>query len=120
VQAEIKNTLTCENSSCKKTFPTPLKALNLQSNPAEPYFACPYCLTRIEGYDSPSRKEDKVGHKKEEGKKDEAAQKSTVTYERQPTCQHKMGYLSERSNKEQIPDECLVCMSLLDCMLKKV
>ena len=117
---EIKNTLTCQNPSCKKTFLTPLKTLNLQNNPTEPYFACPHCLTKIEGYEGQSRKEDKAGHKKNEAKKNEDALKNAFTSEKQPTCQHKMGYLSERSNKEQIPDECLVCKNLLDCMLKKV
>ena len=43
-----KKTFTCPNISCKKTFTAPLKTLNLQENPSEPYFACPFCLSKIE------------------------------------------------------------------------
>jgi len=37
-----------------------------------------------------------------------------------PRCTHHFGYLSERSSKEQIPEECMVCASMLDCILKSV
>ena len=43
-----KKTFTCQNPSCKITFTTPLKTINLQENPTEPYYACPFCLTKIE------------------------------------------------------------------------
>ncbi len=117
---ETENTLTCQNPSCKKPFPNPLKTLNLQANPNETYFACPFCLTKVEGYEVQSRKDDKTSHKKDESKKSDAVLKNAVAFDKEPTCQHKMGYLSERSNKEQIPDECFVCKDIVDCMLKKV
>jgi DNA-directed RNA polymerase subunit RPC12/RpoP len=43
-----KKSYTCPNAACKKTFSAPLKTLDLQMNPSEPYYACPVCLTRIE------------------------------------------------------------------------
>jgi hypothetical protein len=35
-------------------------------------------------------------------------------------CPHHLGYLSERSSKEQIPDECMMCKDIVACMLKKM
>jgi hypothetical protein len=35
-------------------------------------------------------------------------------------CTHNFGYLSQRSSKEKIPEECMVCENIVQCMLKKV
>jgi len=35
-------------------------------------------------------------------------------------CVHYLGYLSERSKKEKIPEECIMCENIVQCMLKKV
>ena len=35
-------------------------------------------------------------------------------------CLHYLGYLSEKSSKEQIPDECIMCKDNVACMLKKM
>jgi hypothetical protein len=40
--------------------------------------------------------------------------------EKPQACPYHMGYLSERNDKQQIPDDCIVCRALLDCMLKKM
>ena len=35
-------------------------------------------------------------------------------------CAHYLGYLSEKSSKDQIPDECMMCKDIVTCMLKKM
>jgi hypothetical protein len=35
-------------------------------------------------------------------------------------CTHHFGYLSKRPTKEKIPEECIVCESIVQCMLKNV
>jgi hypothetical protein len=35
-------------------------------------------------------------------------------------CAHYLGYLSEKSSKDQIPDECMMCKDIVSCMLKKM
>jgi hypothetical protein len=42
------------------------------------------------------------------------------TSEKPSDCLHYVGYLSERSSKEQIPDECMMCKDIVACMLKKM
>jgi hypothetical protein len=110
--------------SCKKNFENPLKTLNLQQNPTEPYLACPYCLTKIEEQSIPKVNEAQEAAEtkaipvpvsqaqtKEEQKTEKVAKPAT--------CQYHLGYLSERSGKG-IPDNCLTCKSIVDCMLRKM
>jgi hypothetical protein len=35
-------------------------------------------------------------------------------------CIHHFGYLSKRSKKEKIPEECMICENIVQCMLKNV
>ncbi|HVO36861.1 MAG TPA: hypothetical protein VMT01_01665 [Candidatus Acidoferrum sp.] len=38
--------------------------------------------------------------------------------EKHHACAHQFGYLSKRSSKEQIPEECMMCEDIVKCMLK--
>jgi len=108
-----KRMVTCTNGACKKTFVTPLQALNLQQEPEEPYAACPYCLTRIDEIDSKcNNKTEKLSQK--------AIEKEEKPKLKPVSCKYHLGYLSEREQKEQIPDECIVCKYIVDCMLQKM
>jgi len=90
--------------------------LNLQQDSAEPYAACPYCLTKIteaqlEAENKPEKAQIETGLPEE---------KPTKNREKPLTCHHYLGYLSEREQKEQIPDECIVCKDIVECMLRKM
>ncbi|MCL5878148.1 MAG: hypothetical protein M1540_10100 [Candidatus Bathyarchaeota archaeon] len=112
-----KKQVICQNPSCKTTFTTPLKTLNLQENPTEPYFACPFCLTKLE--DLPIKSQE--GLKQDvEAKGAKFGHDSKKPVEGNASCRFHLGYLSERTNKEQIPDDCLVCKDIVECMLKKM
>ncbi len=115
---------TCPNPICGKEFTTPLKTKNLSSKQAEVYDACPYCLTEIT-IEKPSVV---IDLKKEvETEKDES-EKTSVSFRKEPLttpskpqeCQHYMGYLSKRSRTEKIPEECITCPKIVECMLKTV
>ena len=45
--------------------------------------------------------------------------KSKLEKEESITCQYHLGYLGEREQKQQIPDDCLVCKEIVECMLKR-
>jgi hypothetical protein len=52
---------------------------------------------------------------------DEAVTKETVDVPQQSSsCGFHLGYLSERDPKGQIPDECMTCKDIVECMLKKM
>jgi len=110
--------LTCPNLSCGKVFTKPLRALNLRQDSTEPYDACPYCLTEIISDDeltvaSDAAEETEVEEKKYEVEPIELPEKSSE-------CAYHLGYLSERTSKEQIPDKCMMCKDIVTCMLKKM
>jgi DNA-directed RNA polymerase subunit RPC12/RpoP len=109
-------TFTCLNNSCRKIFTVPLKTLNLQQDSTEPYYACPYCLTKI------TEKPYKASNKLEKAYVETAPpqEKPVGNKEKPPDCRHHLGYLSERAQKEQIPDECMVCKDIIECMLRKM
>ena len=121
---EKKKALTCHNPSCKKSFTAPLKTLNLQQTPTEPYFTCPYCLTKIKTIDEPLKTDEKpqeIRLEKTQPKINQVETKEKIKNSDKPSgCHYHSGYLSERSSKEQIPDECLVCKDIVECMLRKM
>ena len=48
-----------------------------------------------------------------------AIEEKPVAKAKPPECSYYLGYLGERKQKEQIPDNCLVCKDLVECMRKK-
>lgn len=112
----FKTAFTCQNPSCRKVFDKPLKALNLQQHPDEPYSACPYCLTKIpDDHKQSNNKAEKIVPESILRKEKQAQNK-----EKPSTCHYQFGYLSERERTGQIPDECIFCKDILECMLKKM
>jgi len=111
-----KKTFTCPNPACRKTFMTSLKTLNLQQDSAQTYAACPFCLTKItevqiEDSNKPEKTQVETIHSKE---------KPNGSKEKPSACQYHLGYLSEREKTQQIPDKCIICQDIVDCMLRKM
>ncbi len=104
--------LVCSNASCGRPIVRPLKTILIGSS-SEPFDACPYCLTKVEGFSSNSESVEQFEVKS-------AIPESSSTVNQGPAgCKKHFGYLSERETKEQIPDECLTCKDIVRCMLKK-
>jgi hypothetical protein len=106
----------CPNASCRKIFTRPIETTNVQVS-AEPYKACPYCLTKITGEpeiisDFPSKEEMPPTPSIEV-----MTQKEEVASS--PGCKKHFGFLSERAANVPIPDECLTCSDVVQCMRKK-
>jgi hypothetical protein len=99
-----------------------LKAVNLSLENPEPYLACPHCLTEVTTKEKMSAEKtepclDAVTLETGRGglEEEKAAPQAAKT-----TCTHHFGYLSERSSKERIPEECMACAEIVNCMLKAV
>jgi len=115
---------TCPNPSCGKVFTNPIKAENLCPKNAEVYDACPFCLTEITVESSTNIEEEKnLEIKKTEREETSMYSKKETMAESPPKmqkCTHQFGYLSKRSAKEKIPEECMMCENIVQCMLKNV
>lgn len=119
-----KQSYTCP--SCGKTFTTPILVENLSSATGETYEACPYCLTKIET-EKPTKKKTAVTKSRKVKKEVRVKQKIVQRLKKEvfkPSsekhrCPHYLGYLATRPKGEAIPEECLTCTKIVECMLKK-
>ena len=111
---------TCSNTACSLVFSKPIKIINLRAADTRPYDACPRCFTEIavEGKPTHTKEELDVEEAKVEIKPESHGEK----VEQEPTvkCAYHFGYLSERSRHEKIPDDCVTCEHIVDCMLKGI
>jgi hypothetical protein len=115
----------CPNPSCGKVFSNPIKAENVSLKNAKPYDACPYCLTEINlatisavGEEEPNQEAKPIKVERETSSVNE--QKLEKTSPKAKDCARHFGYLSERSSKEKIPEDCMICENIVQCMLKAV
>jgi hypothetical protein len=113
--------IACSNSLCGRFFTKPLKAVNLCSKKPEPYLACPYCLTEVKPAEAsltiqagPSQESKGIVEETASYVENKIAESAFKAQ-----CSHHFGYLSERSTKERIPEECMICENVLNCMSKK-
>ncbi|MCX8153567.1 MAG: hypothetical protein N3E52_03935 [Candidatus Bathyarchaeota archaeon] len=87
----------------------------MQEPSQEPYAACPFCFSEISIEPEVSVQ---VDESQATFAKPETAELVETTG-KSSTCNYYLGYLSERSTKDKIPEECMICKDILECMLKK-
>jgi len=129
-KAEMKSqSFTCSNPECGRAFVTPIIVEDLSSKNGDSYRACPYCLTEIvikNDFDVKIKTRERGKEKtdiekmKVQLKKVKIRQPDQQSSQKENECPHYFGYLSERSKKENIPEKCMTCNKLVQCMLKKV
>jgi hypothetical protein len=90
----------------------------MQKDSENPYDACPCCLTEINPVNDLTVTWDEP--KDTEVEEEKHAEEKVELHEKPSECVYHIGYLSERSSKEQIPDECMMCKDIVTCMLKKM
>jgi hypothetical protein len=107
----------CPNEDCLHVFKSPLRVLQIQRGRKVDFYACPRCLSEITVDDdsvSPDLDEEDNDDKKG------VELEQVLPPETSSGCRHHLGYLGERDSKAGIPDECMICKDLMDCMHKKV
>ena len=113
---------TCQNPSCRKSFAKPLKAVNLSLETSGPYLACPHCLKdiTIQGSSPTTETESFPCSEALKTTRESLGKEKNAPQPAKTRCAHHFGYLSERSSKEEIPEECIACAEIVNCMLKAV
>ena len=99
---------------CGREIGLPIKLTVLSGGPEETYSACPFCLTRVE-----AAKEEVVTAPVLEKKPERLRRKEKMEAVGPSVggCGHHLGYLKGRAKNAAIPDECLVCPKILQCMI---
>jgi hypothetical protein len=126
----------CPNPKCRSRFEEPILVNNLSTTPTEPYRACPRCFTKLGGEthlalenvlevmrESVRRRQNRAFkmnrllRAQSLKKKEEPQVEPPEKEEKRPTrCLHSLGYLASRPKNVPIPEECLICPKLLECM----
>ncbi len=102
----------CPNPKCGKTFGDPLLLNDLSKTPAESYYVCPHCIAKLNEISTQEKELQRpTPISVEPQKKLEETDSSS--------CVHHFGYLNTHAKDASLPDECLTCSKLLQCMLKK-
>ena len=83
---------------------------SLSTTQVEQYYACPFCFTKLD-VDAENAQPQK--------EKEEPTVKPPEKEEKGPSgCPQHFGYLANRPKNEPIPQECLTCLKIVNCMLK--
>ena len=98
-------------STCGEEFKAPLLAMVSSGVLIEEYYACPKCLSKVGSYE---RKKVEVEETEEEEESLEMEVEEKV--EETVVCTHHLGYLKRRSKNTPVPEECLTCSKMIDCM----
>jgi len=121
----------CSNVKCGREIEEPIFLTNLSTKLMEQYDACPYCFTKLipekpveskevipseedEGYETSMEASSRVFKKVEKLILDSGEIKEKVE---ETGCPQKFGYLANRPKDTPIPQECLLCPKMVDCML---
>jgi len=116
----------CGYERCGKSFAEPVRLTDLSHKPrSETYYACPYCFSKMEGSDLDAPHELELvrggGYEIAEKNSDKSVKAEAhkdVGKEASPVnCPHHVGYLKTRSKNEAVPDSCLTCSRILQCMV---
>ena len=116
----------CGYERCGKSFAAPVRLTDLSHKPrSETYYACPYCFSKMEETNSDESTELKLVQSGDyeiaakplnrgvgAGALKDAGKDAPVV-----SCPHHVGYLKTRSKSEAVPDSCLTCPKILQCMV---
>jgi hypothetical protein len=101
---------------CHDEFERPLLATVSSCGSVQKYYACPRCLSKVEDA-------------RHEGHEERIREKSSVSLEAvkkafeakqsdEVKCRHSLGYLKKRGKDMPIPDECLTCDKMIECLIR--
>jgi DNA-directed RNA polymerase subunit RPC12/RpoP len=100
-------------NTCGEEFEAPLSAVVSSGYLLEEYYACPRCLSKVGVVER--NKTVEVDETEEEDKKFQEIEVETKM-EEAVTCAHYLGYLKRRPKNTPIPEECLTCTKMIECM----
>lgn len=114
----------CIYERCGKSFTAPVRLTDLSHKPrSETYYACPYCFSKMDEsepdvpHELRSVKSASYEMAADDGLKKNAKGKENEKENAVTSCPHHVGYLKKRSRDEAVPDSCLTCPKILQCMV---
>lgn len=102
-------TLSCPYVKCGKVIETPLLVTDMSKTLRDTYYACPYCLSKVEIVVKDEKGLDPVSFETSDNPKEMSSHE----------CPHHFGHLRDLLGDALIPEECLTCPQLIRCSTKK-
>jgi hypothetical protein len=96
---------------CGTAFQVPLLATVKSHGSSQKYYACPRCLTKVAEIRTQQKEE-----RTETASRRTEVRKIGSLNENEAKCQHFLGYLKKRPKDTSIPDECLTCDRMVECL----
>lgn len=104
----------CSCEACGRAFENAVKLTNLSVVPQQTYNACPFCFSRLE----------EIALEEAANIETLAVERSISTEQTQESsetpehikCPHHLGYLKKRPKDAPIPDACLTCQKMIQCL----
>ena len=111
----------CPNPTCQRTFENLIIVKDNSKQPAETFYACPYCLTRLDPTATQVLKKQEPTYQNytETTPITPVKIEQPTTNETPNNCPFYYGYLSIHYKDTIIPQQCLNCKKMLDCTLKE-
>jgi len=101
-------------NTCGEEFKAPLFAVVSCGYLLEEYYACPRCLSKVESVER--NKTVEVDEAEEKGDEESLEIEVEDKTEEAVACTHYLGYLKRRPKNTPIPEECLTCAKMIDCV----
>ncbi|MEM4704773.1 MAG: hypothetical protein QXJ02_06880 [Candidatus Bathyarchaeia archaeon] len=99
-------------SECGEEFHRPIFARNTSGGQTQTYYACPHCLTEVA-----QRASQRSEKSRESSDSLKEIRVPSVKLEEKTDCRHFLGFLKKRPKDMAIPEECLVCERMIECMV---
>jgi DNA-directed RNA polymerase subunit RPC12/RpoP len=104
--------------ACGVSFKNPLLAMVFNESVVEEYYACPNCLSKVASLRQESNVAEVDAAEDVEDEYGEPVVDVAVEgdVEELDGCAHQLGYLKQRPKNTPIPEECLTCSKMINCM----
>jgi len=108
VLSEVHEGATC--GCCGEDFEHPLLAMVFSDVLVKEYYACPKCLSKVASLGR------ERGADEAEVAEEAVEESAGLKFEASAGCAHHLGYLKNRPKNTPIPEECLTCSQMIDCV----
>jgi hypothetical protein len=113
---DTPNAIRVKCDVCGESSKTPLLTMVFLESETEKYYACPRCLSRTANIyakqiskDFEKLEDNLIDH-------EEFAISNASNSEVPKRCVYNLGYLKNRIKNSPIPEECLTCSKMIECM----
>ena len=115
-EREIPKPIRAKCGVCGDSSKTPLSAMMFLGSETEEYYACPRCLSRTANTYAKQVSEDFGKLEYNIIEHEESTILNESSSEEPKRCAHSLGYLKNRAKSSHIPEECLTCSKMIECM----